>query len=124
MKFKNYLKISQIFHFKYFPVKILAGIFFLTPINLNAQTTFKVQLDKGYWSVASASQFLPYISSKLNGKNILLNAKPASSGFHTIIDGLEVKTQFKVKDGKWAQMAVSVHNPLHQIPCTSIHLNQ
>ncbi len=111
MKFNNYLKISQIFHFKYFPGKILAGIFFLTPINLSAQTTFKVQPDKGYWSVASASQFLPYISSKLNGKNILLDAKPAASGLHTIINGLEVKTQFKVKDGKWVQMAVSVHNP-------------
>ena len=110
MNFKISLKILQIFYLKCFSF-ILVGIFFLTPINLNAQTTLKVQTNKGFWSVASASQSLSQISSKLNGKNILLNAKPAASGFHTTIDGLEVNARFKVKDGKWAQLLVSVHNP-------------
>lgn len=83
----------------------------LFPFVLTAQTTFKVQTDKGYWSVSSSAQSLPQIFSQLNGKNILLNAKQETSGFHKTIDNLEITTQFKVVNSKWVEMSVSVYNP-------------
>ncbi|MBA4167791.1 MAG: hypothetical protein H0X41_09660, partial [Chitinophagaceae bacterium] len=87
-----------------------AGILFLCPCLLIAQTTFKVSAGKGYWSVSSHSQYLSHITSQLNGKNILSGAVPSSSGFHTKVDGLDVISQLTVKDNKWVQLAVSVRN--------------
>jgi hypothetical protein len=48
---------------------------------------------------------------ELNVKNILLNAATKGDGFSITIDGLKVNAQFKVKDGKWLQLSVSVFNP-------------
>ncbi len=110
-KIRYLLDFFKIFSLKYIEVRNFAVIICLFPFILAAQTTFKVHTDKGYWSVSSHSQSLQNISSQLNGKNILLNATSETSGFHTTIDGLKVNTQFKIKDGKWVQLSVSVFNP-------------
>lgn len=78
MKIKSFLKLflfKNIFTGKY--IALLS----LFPTILAAQASFKVQPEKGYWSVASASESLPEILSQLNGKNILLNAKKETSGY-------------------------------------------
>ena len=83
---------------------------FIFPYFLYSQTTFKINAAKGEWNVFSATQSLTHISSQLNGKNILLNAKSDTAGLHTTIDGLDVTTQLKLINGKWVQLAVSVSN--------------
>ncbi len=93
MKIKSFLKV---FLKKNSSAGKLIAMLWLSPFLLTAQTTFKVQTEKGYWSVFSASESLPKIFSQLNGKNILLNAKNEISGFHKIIDNLKITTQFKV----------------------------
>lgn len=90
---------------------ISVGLYFLVPYVLTAQTTFNINTNQGNWSVSSASQSLPTIVSQLNGKNILLGATSKASVYNTTIDGLNVKSEFEVKDGKWVQLAVSVSNP-------------
>jgi hypothetical protein len=83
----------------------------LLPGVLLAQTNYKIQTNNGLWVVNSADQSLAGICSRLNGQNILLKAKAGSGYFKSVIDGLEVTTQFRVIEGKWVQMTVSVHNP-------------
>ncbi|MDQ2720908.1 MAG: alpha-galactosidase [Bacteroidota bacterium] len=78
---------------------------------VQSQTTFKAKISTGEWSVFSASQSLQHITSTLNGKNILLNARSGATGFKTNIDGLLVNTQLRLKDSKWVQLSVSVFNP-------------
>ena len=75
-----------------------------------ASTTFGVSTADGLWSVASGSQRLSQIVSKLNGKNIFLKADAEASAFHTEIDGLTVITRLAVKQQKWVQLSVSVTN--------------
>ena len=89
---------------------LLFSTLFIFPCFLYSQTTFKLNAAKGEWAVFSGSQSLTHISSQLNGKNILLNAKSDTAGLHTTIDGLDVSTQLKLINGKWVQMAVSVTN--------------
>ena len=96
----------------------LICIFLLIEV-VQAQTTFKIETASGKWNVFSASQSLRHITSSLNGKNILLNADIEPAGFKTIIDGLLVNAQFKVKDGKWIQLSVSVFNPTSD----TLHIN-
>lgn len=91
--------------------RVVTGIVFLFPCFIFAQTSFKVHTGNGYWSVTSAGQNLSKIASQLNGKNILINAATKGNGFNTTVDGLKVNAQFKVKDGKWVQLGVSIFNP-------------
>jgi len=83
----------------------------LLPVMLFAKTTFSVDPSKGYWTVSSGKQSLSQITSSLNGQNILLHAKAGKSGYRLSVGGLEVTSGFKVVNGKWVELSVSVQNP-------------
>jgi hypothetical protein len=80
-------------------------------IGADGDSGFRVNAGDGSWSIRSGSQSLARISSLLNGKNILLNATHDRSGFYTVIDGLRVTSRFKVREGRWIELSVSVSNP-------------
>jgi len=69
--------------FRFVPSRIifLFWLFGILPCITFAQTSYKVETGKGTWSVTSALQKLDVITTSLNGKNILLNAKSVGSVF-------------------------------------------
>jgi hypothetical protein len=103
--------------FNVFSAKNIFILFFIATTNcfcaevLRAQATFKVRTETGEWDVFSASQSLSHITSRLNGKKILLDADFHNGVYQSVIDGLQVTTHFTVVENKWVQQAVSVFNP-------------
>lgn len=103
--------------FAFSSAKNIFQLFFIAAINcvcanlLQAQTSFKTDVEKGTWSISSAAQSLPNIVSHINGKNILLDGRFRNGAYHNVIDGLEIISRFTVVGNKWAQLAVSVYNP-------------
>ncbi len=81
------------------------------PVMLFAVTTFSVDPANGFWKVSSGSQSLTQITTSLNGKNVLLHAKAAGSGYRQTVDGLEVTSALRVVKDQWTELSVSVHNP-------------
>ncbi len=96
---------------KKFNLQFLFFILVAQSCTLGTKTTFTVDTGQGFWSVNSGNQSLTQISSSINGKNILLNAEGNTNSYSTTVDGLVVHSEFQLVNEKWAELAVSVHNP-------------